>query len=241
VQLKELQRQRALFEHQLATFTGTLDLALPAGDIRTLPTPALPPAGLPSALLERRPDVQQAEQQLIAANAQIGVAKAAMFPTFTLTGFGGGESTTLSNALSAGSSIWSLGLGVAMPILDWGRYRSLTDAAIARQHQATALYQQAVETAFREVADALSSVRLSSSAEQDYRASLEAARRALRLSRMRYDAGYSPYLEVLDAQRQANLSEIAALRNRQALLSATVDLMKSLGGGWTPEQLTMKE
>ena len=240
VQLKELQRQRALFEHQLATFTGRLDLTLPGGDIRTLPTPALPPAGLPSALLERRPDVQQAEQQLASANAQIGVAKAAMFPTFTLTAFGGGESTTLANAVNSGSSIWSLGLGVSMPLLDWGRYRGLTDAATARQHQAGALYQQAVETAFREVADALSSVRSTASAEQDYQASVDAARRALRLSRMRYDAGYSPYLEVLDAQRQANLSEIAALRNRQALLSATVDLMKSLGGGWTPEQLASR-
>jgi multidrug efflux system outer membrane protein len=240
VQLKELQRQRALFEHQLAIFAGQLDLTLSDGDIRTLPAPALPPAGLPSVLLERRPDVRQAEQQLVSANAQIGVAKAAMFPTFTLTGFGGGESTNLANAVTRGSSIWSLGLGVSMPILDWGRYRGLTDAAIARQHQATALYQQAVETAFREVADALSSVRLTSSAEQDYQASVDAARRALRLSRMRYDAGYSPYLEVLDAQRQANLSEIAALRNRQALLSATVDLMKSLGGGWTPEHLTLK-
>jgi multidrug efflux system outer membrane protein len=240
VQLKELQRQRALFEHQLATFTGRLELTLPGGDIRTLPTPALPPAGLPSALLERRPDVQQAEQQLASANAQIGVAKAAMFPTFTLTAFGGGESTTLANAVNSGSSIWSLGLGVSMPLLDWGRYRGLTDAATARQHQAGALYQQAVETAFREVADALSSVRSTASAEQDYQASVDAARRALRLSRMRYDAGYSPYLEVLDAQRQANLSEIAALRNRQALLSATVDLMKSLGGGWTPEQLASR-
>ncbi|HKW38085.1 MAG TPA: efflux transporter outer membrane subunit [Burkholderiales bacterium] len=238
VQLKELQRQRALFEHQLATFTGRLDLTLASGDIRTLPNPALPPAGLPSALLERRPDVQQAEQQLVAVNAQIGVAKAAMFPTFTLTGFGGGESTSLANALNGGSSIWSVGLGVTMPLLDFGRYRGLTDAAVARQHQAAAIYQEAVQTAFREVADALSSVRLSSSAELDYQASVDAARRALRLSRMRYDAGYSPYLEVLDAQRQANLSEIAALRNRQALLSATVDLMKSLGGGWTPEPLT---
>jgi len=241
VQLKELQRQRALFEHQLATFTARLDLVVAGGDIRTLPTPALPPAGLPSALLERRPDVQQAEQQLTSANAQIGVAKASMFPTFTLTGFGGAESASLANAASRSSSIWSLGLGITMPLLDWGRYRGLTDAAIARQHQATATYQQAVETAFREVADALSSVRLTSSAEQDYQASVEAARRALRLSRRRYEAGYSPYLEVLDAQRQANLSEIAALRNRQALLSATVDLMKSLGGGWTPDQVTMKE
>jgi multidrug efflux system outer membrane protein len=239
-QLKELQRQRALFEHQLATFTGRLDLTLAGGDIRTLPTPVLPPAGLPSALLERRPDVQQAEQQLVSTNAQIGVAKAALFPTFTLTGFGGGESTTLANTRNSGSSIGSLALSVSLPVLDFGRYRGLTDAAIARAHQAAAVYQDAVQTAFREVADALSNVRLTSSAERDYELSVDAARRALRLSRLRYEAGYSPYLEVLDAQRTANQSELAALRNRQALLSATVDLMKSLGGGWTPDQLSSR-
>jgi multidrug efflux system outer membrane protein len=101
-------------------------------------------------------------------------------------------------------------------------------------------YQKVVETAFREVADALVSVRQTSSAEADYQASVDAARRALRLSRMRYEAGYSPYLEVLEAQRTANVSELAALRNRQSLLSASVDLMKALGGGWSAEQLSLK-
>jgi len=98
-------------------------------------------------------------------------------------------------------------------------------------------YQKAVETGFREVADALVTVRLTASSQEDYQASVAAARRALRLSRMRYEAGYSPFLEVLDAQRTANTSELAALRNRQSLLSATVDLMKALGGGWSAEQL----
>ena len=103
-----------------------------------------------------------------------------------------------------------------------------------------ASYQKAVETGFREVADALVTVRLTASSEEDYQASVAAARRALRLSRMRYEAGYSPFLEVLDAQRTANVSELAALRNRQSLLSATVDLMKALGGGWSAEQLSLK-
>jgi len=125
-------------------------------------------------------------------------------------------------------------------VFDGGRYRALTDAAIARDHQALAGYQKAVETAFREVADALVSVRQTSSAEADYQTGVDAARRALRLSRMRYEAGYSPYLEVLDAQRTANVSELAALRNRQALLSATVDLMKALGGGWSADQASME-
>jgi multidrug efflux system outer membrane protein len=239
-QLKDLERQRALIEHQLATLTGRLDQKLADGDLRTLPVPALPPADLPSTLLERRPDVQQAEQQLVSANAQIGVAKSAMFPTISLTGFYGGESTALWTLLNNGASIWSIGFGLSLPVFDGGRYSALTDAAIARDHQALAGYQKAVETAFREVADALVSVQQTSSAETDYRASVDAARRALRLSRMRYEAGYSPYLEVLDAQRTANVSELAALRNRQVLLSATVDLMKALGGGWSADQVSMK-
>jgi multidrug efflux system outer membrane protein len=240
-QLKDLQRQRALIEHQLATLTGRLDLVVATGDLRTLPMPPLPPTGLPSALLERRPDIQQAEQELVSVNAQIGVAKAAMFPTISLTAFAGGESATLSTLLNnSGSGIWSLGFGLNLPIFDAGRYRALTDAAIARQHQAVAGYQKAVETGFREVADALTTVRLTSSSEEDYRMSVDAARRALRLSRMRYEAGYSPFLEVLDAQRTANTSELAALRNRQSLLSASVDLMKALGGGWSAERLSLK-
>ena len=240
-QLKDLELQRALIEHQLATLTGRLDLVVAVGDLRTLPMPPLPPSGLPSALLERRPDIQQAEQQLVSANAQIGVAKAAMFPTISLTGFAGGESATLSTLLSnRDSGIWSIGFGLNLPIFDAGRYRALTDAAVARQHQAVASYQKAVETGFREVADALASVRQTASAEGDYQASVDAARRALRLSRLRYEAGYSPFLEVLDAQRTANASELAALRNRQSLLSATVDLMKALGGGWTTDRVSLK-
>jgi len=238
VQLRELQRQRALLEHQLGVLTGRLDLAVGEGDVRVLPTPALPPAGLPSALLERRPDVRQAEQLLVSANAQIGVAKAAMFPTISLTGSTGVESNALSSLHDSGSRIWSLGFGLSLPLFDAGRYRARTDAAGARERQAVAGYQKAVETAFREVADALASVQSTSSAEQDYQAQVEAARRALRLARLRYEAGYSAFLEVLDAQRTANDAELAYLRNRQALLSATVDLMKSLGGGWSPRQVS---
>ena len=238
VQLRDLQRQRALLEHQLATLTGRLDLAVGEGDLRVLPTPALPPAGLPSVLLDRRPDVRQAEQQLVSANAQIGVAKAAMFPTITLTGSTGVESNALSSLHDSGSRIWSLGFGLSLPIFDAGRYRSRTDAATARERQAVAGYQKAVETAFREVSDALASVQSTSGAEKDYQIQLEAARRALRLARLRYEAGYSAFLEVLDAQRTANDAELAYLRNRQALLSATVDLMKALGGGWSPQQVS---
>jgi outer membrane protein, multidrug efflux system len=236
VQLRELQRQRALLEHQLATLAGRLELGVGEGDLRTLPVPALPPAGLPSVLLDRRPDVRQAEQQLVSANALIGVARAAMFPTISLTGALGVESKELSSLNDTGSKIWSLGFGLSLPIFDSGRYSARTDAARAREKQAVASYQKAIETAFREVSDALSTVGSTSGAEQDYQAQVEAARRALRLARLRYEAGYSSFLEVLDAQRTANDAELAYLRNRQALLSSTVDLMKALGGGWSPEE-----
>jgi len=237
IQLTELQRQRALVEHQLATLAGQLDLALEEGDLLALPLPPSPPAGLPSTLLERRPDVQQAEQQLVASNAQIGIAKAAMFPTISLTAYAGGQSTALASVLSSGASIWSLGFGLGLPIFDAGRFAARTQAAEARQRQALAGYQRIVETAFREVADALTSVQQSTIAELDLQTRVVAARNALRLARLRYESGYSAYLEVLDAQRTANDAELGFVRNRQLRLSASVDLMKALGGGWNRERM----
>ncbi len=233
--LKDLLRQRSLAEHQLATLTGRLDLTLSEADLLALPVPPLPPPGLPSSLIERRPDIAQAEQALVAANAQIGVARAAMLPTISLTGSDGFESKALSSLLRGSSAIWTLGFALNLPIFDWGRLQARTDAAIAREHQAVAAYQKAIETGFREVADALSNAQLAASAEDDYRIRLESARRTLRLAKLRYESGYSAYLEVLDAQRSANDAELAYVRNRQIRLAASVDLMKALGGGWSPE------
>lgn len=234
-QLKDLQRQRALAGNQLATLTGRLDLSVPGGDLLALPVPPLPPAGLPSALVERRPDIRQAEQALVAANAQIGVAKAAMLPTISLTGADGWESKALSSLIQGTSNIWSLGFALSLPIFDWGRLDARAEAAAARERQAVASYQKSIETGFREVADALANAQQSTAAEADFQARVEAARRTLRLARLRYDAGYSGYLEVLDAQRSANDAELAFVRNRQARLAASVDLMKALGGGWAAE------
>jgi multidrug efflux system outer membrane protein len=233
IQLTELLRQRSIIEHQLGTLTGRLDLALPSGDLMTLPMPPQPPAGLPSALLQRRPDVLQAEQEVIAANAEIGIATAAMLPTVSLTSFYGGESTALSTLLSSGARIWSLGFGLTQPIFDAGRYAARTQSAEARQRQSVATYQKAAETAFREVADALTTLQQTEALEQDLELRGVAARNALRLARLRYAAGYSAYLEVLDAQRTANESDLAFVRNRQNRLDASVDLMKALGGGWS--------
>jgi len=237
VQLKDLARQRALIEHQLAALAGRLDLALPEGALLALPVPPAPPAGLPATLLERRPDLRQAEEQLVAANAQIGIARAQQLPTVSLTGYLGSESATMGRFLTGTSAIALFGIGLVQPLFDAGRYQARTDAAVARRNQAVGAYQKAVETAFREVADALANLRQQAAAEEDYDARAKAARRALAAARTRFEAGYSAYLEVLDAQRTANDAELAFLRNRQARLSASVDLMKALGGGWKDAKL----
>jgi multidrug efflux system outer membrane protein len=238
LQLRDLQRQRALVEHQLGQLTGQPDLQVAAGDLMTLPLPSQPPTGMPSTLLERRPDVQQAEQTLIAANAGIGVARAAQFPTFSLTGDYGGQSEELGDVLKSGARIWSIGLGATLPLIDAGRNSARTRQAVAIQHQAQADYQKTVEAAFQEVADALTNLQQTTAAVTDQQARVDAARNALRLSQLRYDAGYSEYLEVLDAQRTANSAEQGLIQNRQAQLAYSVDLMKALGGGWSPTATT---
>ena len=232
VQRREAGRQRSLAERQLAQLTGRLDLKILHGNLFDLPLPPAPPPGLPSALLARRPDIRSAEAAMIAANAQIGVARAALFPTISLTAALGAQSAELSQLLSSGAGIWSVGVGLAAPIFDAGRREARVEQAEARRAQALAGYQRSIEAAFREVADALSSVEQSGGAEAELAARLQAARSALELSGERYRAGYSPYLEVLDAQRTANDAELAYVRNRQARLAFSVDLMKALGGGW---------
>ena len=234
-QRREAGRARALVEHQLGELTGRLELALERGDLFALPLPPAPPPGLPSSLLERRPDVRSAEQALVAANAQIGMARASLFPAISLTGALGAQSAELSTLLSSGAGIWSLGFGLALPIFDAGRREARVEQAEARRGQALAAYQRSVETAFREVADGLVNVEAAAGTEAQLEARLHAARAALELSTLRYESGYSPYLEVLDAQRTANEAELAFVRNRQARLAFSVDLMKALGGGWAPD------
>lgn len=232
VQLAELLRQRAVALHQLQTLTARLDLAIPQGDLRQLPVPALPPPGLPSTLLERRPDVRQAEAALAAQNARIGVARAAMFPTISLTGDYGGQSGALATLLSAPGRTWSIGLGLALPLFDAGRRRAATELEEARTREAVGAYQKVVQGAFRDVQDALTNIRQNRDAEADVRLRVESADAALRLAQRRYEAGYSAYLEVLLAQRTLYDAQSGAVQNRQALMLATVDLMKALGGGW---------
>lgn len=228
----DLRRQRSLVLHQLALLTGTPDLSVEPGDLRRLPTPPIPPAGLPSSLVEGRPDVRQAEENLIAANAGIGVAKAGYFPRFALTGSLGTESAAMANLFGAGANTWSLGLSALMPLLDFGRTSARVDQASARERQAAIAYRNTLETAFKEVRDALVALFETGTAEAAQQARVDAARQALDIARKRYEAGYSGYLEVLDAQRTANTALTAYVGTRQARLASAVDLFKALGGGW---------
>lgn len=230
--IAELTRQRAIYVHQLATLTGKLDLALASSDGKQLLTPPVPPAGLPSSLLENRPDVRQAEEQLIAMNANIGSAKAALYPTISLTGAFGAESLALSDILKSASRIWTAGLDISMPIFNSGRLSSRVEQASARQKQALAQYQGSVRSAFQEVNDALVNVRQYTERETALSLSAEAAKNALQISENRYRDGYSSYLEVLDAQRVYNDAASNLAIAREARLVASVDLFKALGGGW---------
>jgi len=234
-QLIELNRLRALSLHQLAVLTGVLDLKLETADIRALPLPPTPPAGLPSALLESRPDIRQAEQVLIAENANIGIAKAALYPSINLTGSLGAESLALGDILKSGALIWTLGLGLDLPIFDSGKRQSRVEQATARQKQALAQYQTAIQNAFREVNDALVTRRLDAEREQALVQSEASAKKALTVAENRYKSGYSAYLEVLDAQRVHNDASLASVQAKQATFLATVELFKVLGGDWKSE------
>ncbi len=234
-QVADLRRQRTLAQNQLALLTGQPNLDITAGDLRKLPMPPVPPPGLPSALLEARPDVRQAEETLVSYNAQIGVAKAALFPSLSLTGNYGGESAALSNLFKSGANVWSIGLAATMPLFDFGRNAALIDQAKAKQQQALIAYQKAIESAFKDVKDAL--VNLSEYAESDraQEKRVQIAGRTLELAQIRYEAGYVGFLDVLDAQRSSNDALLAYISTRQARLNSTVDLFKALGGGWRDE------
>jgi outer membrane protein, multidrug efflux system len=235
-QLKELVRLRAATEHLLGTLTGKLDLRIDEAGLERIPLPPQPPAGLPSTLLERRPDIRKAEQDLVAANAQIGVARAALLPNISLTGDVGGESLGLSSLLRYGSRIWSIGFALAQPIFDAGRREAAVQGQEAVEREVLAAYQKSIQTAFREVSDALTDLQQTTAAAADQDARVLAARNALRLANRRYTSGLSTFLDVLDAQRTVNDAELAQIVNRQAQLGASIDLMKALGGGWLAER-----
>lgn len=195
------------------------------------------PAGLPSSLLERRPDILQAEEALIAANADIGAARAAMFPTINLTGLLGVASRELSDAASSDAVYWSAGGGLLAPIFYGGRLRKNYQATLARSDQAVALYRKAAQNAFREVADALVDVEKFKEIRAAAERGVAELREASRLARIRYEGGLSSYLEVLDADRQLFAAENQLARVLGFQVNTYVNLYRALGGGWNADAL----
>ena len=204
-------------------------------------SPPITPEGLPSSLLERRPDLRQAEQNLIAANAQIGAAKAAFFPSISLTGLFGVASGSLTNLFGSGSNIWQYGAAVGLPIFTGGSLSGQLQVAEAQQQQALFSYQKAIQQAFGEVNDALvdqekTGVQLSALGEE-----VKSLQTYAELARLRYDNGYTSYLEVVDAERSLFNAQQSYTKTKQTLLQASINTYKAMGGGWTDEAAKLAE
>jgi len=190
------------------------------------------PAGLPSSLLERRPDIRQAEQQLVAANAEIGVARAAHFPQISLNGNGGLQSSALTNLFTGPAGAWSFGASLTQPIFTAGKISSGVRLAKARQQTATLFYQQSIQGAFRSVSDALIGYRKTREFSSHQQELFESAQDAARLSHMRYNGGVTGYLEVLTNETNSFSAELGLVQARLNELLAVVQLYEALGGGW---------
>jgi NodT family efflux transporter outer membrane factor (OMF) lipoprotein len=228
---------RDQFEHAVAVLIGqpassfSLDPApLPA-------TPPVPPPGLPSDLLERRPDIAEAERRVASANEQIGIARAAYFPTITLGLLGGFESGRFPNWLTGPSALWSVGATAAETVFDAGRRRAVSDLAKASYDEMLADYQQSVLTSFQEVEDSLSDLRVLEAEAKTQDAAVAAANRALEQTTNRYKGGLDTYLTVITAQSAALANERTAVSLLTRRLTSTVLLVKALGGGWDVSKL----
>jgi multidrug efflux system outer membrane protein len=187
---------------------------------------------LPSSLLERRPDIREAEQQLIAFNARIGVAKAAYFPQINLTGTGGFESAALNGLFSGPAGLWNLAGGLTQPVFAGGRIRSGVQFAEAQQQEAVLVYQQTIQQAFRDVSDALVAYRKNQEFREQQEQLTTAAQGASQLSDTRYRAGLTSYLEVLTNETNYFSAELGLAQARDSELQALVQLYRALGGGW---------
>jgi multidrug efflux system outer membrane protein len=232
----ELQRQMIQAENGLSVLLGRRPFAVARG--RSLEEQILPPdvpAGLPSELLQRRPDLLMAEQELAAATARIGAAKAERFPKITLTGLLGVAHPELSLLFTDASSFGVAGAGLAGPLLNYQVLGFQQEAVEAQSRQALAQYQQAVLTAFREVEDALVAVQTTRSQSESQQQQVTALQSALKLAELRYKGGLANYLDVLVARRSLFEAELALTSTRRFLLASVVQLYKALGGGWSPD------
>lgn len=234
--LPAIRQSRAQAETALSVLLGRDPKTLVEGGFalpepQALPEPPRVYADLPSTLLERRPDIRAAEQNLISANAAIGAAKADYFPSISLSSLIGLESSKTNTLLRSAARRWNFGAEIAGPVLDFGRVSSFVEGAEARKERALAEYGQTVRVAFKEALDAMNAERNAAEQALAQASREQALAEALRLARLRYDAGYASHLDVLDAERglfQAELERVSAERDR---LAAAVTLIKAMGGG----------
>lgn len=231
-QIPQLEQAIVAKENQIDLLLGRMPAPIARGmalDQQPLP-PAVPP-GLPSALLLRRPDIRQAEQELIAANANIGVAQAAFYPTLSLTGLLGGQSPELTTLLSSGHT-WSIASSLVGPIFEGGRLRSQRRLAVAQFEEARLAYERDITAALGEVSSDLVANQKLADAEAQRARAVELDQEAVHLATERYESGFSAYFEVLDAQEQLLTAETSLAQVQHDRLLAIVDLYRALGGGW---------
>ena len=228
----ETRRQRVDFEHALAILLGRspgeFNLMTTALDV----TPPTIPAGLPAELLRRRPDVAEAEQNLIAANAQIGQAEALFYPTISLTGDAGFESNSLAHALDWENRIWAIGASAAQPIFEGDRLTAGLSQVKARYDELQATYRGSVLGAIRDVEDSLTDLHLRAEQAVALQSAVQSSQQYVRLSELQYKQGLISYLQVIDADRTLLANQLSAAQTLNLRLTSTVLLMKSLGGGW---------
>lgn len=236
--LAGLQQQRATFEHAIAVLTGEApgNFSLPAQPTWTPHVPEVPP-GVPSTLLQRRPDIAAAERRTQAANEQIGIQTAAYFPSLSLSGSYGYAATELGSIFSASNSVWSLGLSAAETLLDFGARKARVKGARAGYDQAVAQYRQTVLTALQDVEDQLIATKVLAQQEALRRQAAQAADAAEQMVLNRYRAGQVSFTDVVVAQAQAYSARTALVQITAQRLSTNVALIQSLGGGWTTSQL----
>lgn len=233
--LHELQRQRAVAENRLAVLLGrpAPGFQLPAAAVESPPRLPAIPAGLPSSLLERRPDVSAAAAAVIAAGARVGAARAARFPVFRLTAAAGGASSELGEVLKWSARSWALGAWAAVPLLDGGSNRANIASSEAALEEAASAYRKAAVGAFAEVEDCLAGLRTLNNEAAELQLALDSARHTVALASRAFEAGNVSYLHLLDAQRALAQVERDANRVRRDRAAATVSLIRALGGGWT--------
>jgi NodT family efflux transporter outer membrane factor (OMF) lipoprotein len=231
--IASLEREVVQAENALSLLLGQLPSDVPRGlPLEAFEAPPAVPAGLPSDLLERRPDIRQAEQELIAANAQIGAAKAEYFPRISLTGFLGVQSRALSDLLTGPATLFTASAAASAPLFNAGRTGANVQFVESVHRELVVNYQRTIYTAFREVADALEGHRKTNEQRAQQERLVEALRASTRLSTQRYEGGVDNYLQVLDAQRNLFRGELDLARLRQQELAAIVQLYRALGGGW---------